>query len=179
MVDNDRKSSSDRRARQRPIRAEIARIGDPYSVVARRHDEREELRREARNEATKAPMARCPRCRQAEVSFDDQLSCPGCGAVWESGAELTGEYAEESLGLDSYSSIKDGGEDPTSDCSGCWEQAVVMIQPEDATFWTMMCMACESLYNDRCTRCSTPIQHRDEDDSIVCMTCWNDVLSRP
>jgi hypothetical protein len=178
MVDKDRNSSSARRARQRAIRAEMARTGDPYNVAARRHDEREERRRQAKHEATKVPVARCPRCQQAEVRIDEQPSCPGCGAVWESGAELAGEYAEEFLGLDSYTAIKDGGEEPTLECPDCWQQAVVSVQAGDATFWTMMCMSCESLFNDRCTRCGAPIQHREEGDLIICTTCWNDVVSR-
>ncbi|MFI9531511.1 hypothetical protein [Micromonospora rosaria] len=177
MVDNGRNSSSARRARQRAIRAEMARTGDPYNVVARRHDEREEPRREAKQAARKMPIARCPRCRQAEVHIDEQPSCPGCGAVWESGAELAGEYAEEILGLNSYTWVKDGGEEPTAECPDCGEQAVVSIQPGDTTFWTMMCMSCESLFNDRCTRCSAP-QHREDGDLIICTTCWNDVVSR-
>ncbi|MFI5911563.1 hypothetical protein [Dactylosporangium sp. NPDC051541] len=157
----------------------MAETGDPYSVAARRHDEREAQRLHAQNEATKAPMVRCPQCRQDEVHFDDQPWCPGCGTVWESGSELADEYAEEFLGLDWYTSIKDGGEEPTSDCSNCGEQAVVKIQPDDATFWTMKCMSCESLFNDRCTRCGAPIQHREEGDLIICTTCWDYVVSRP
>lgn len=175
MVNNDRNSSSARRARQRKIRAIMAETGHPYSVAARRHDEQQQLRQAARQ----VPMARCPQCEEAAVRFDDQPSCPGCGAVWESGAELADEYAAEFHGLDSYTSIKDGGEDPTSECPDCGDQAVVMIQSGDATFWTMMCMSCESLFNDRCTRCGAPIKYREDGDLVICTTCWDDVLSRP
>jgi hypothetical protein len=148
----------------------MADAGASYVVAARRQDEQEDLRREAK----KMPMARCPRCKQAGLEIDERPSCPGCKAVWESGAELAGEYAEEFLGLDRYSSVKDGGEEPTSECPDCGEQAVVMIQPDDATFWTAMCMACESLFNDRCTRCGAPIQYREEGDLFR----LHDVLGR-
>jgi hypothetical protein len=175
MVDKDPTSGCARRARQRAIRARMAQTGEPYVVAARRHDEQEDLRREAKQ----VPVARCPRCRQAQVQIDERPSCPGCGTVWDSGAELAGEYAEEFLGLDWYSSVKDGGEEPTSDCPACGEQAVVMIQSDDATMWTMMCMSCESLFNDRCTRCGAPIQYREDGDLIICTTCWGEVVSRP
>jgi hypothetical protein len=174
MVDNDRNASSAHRARQRAIRVRMAETGESYIVAARRHDEREELRREGQ----KAPMARCPRCQQGAVLLDEQPSCPECGAVWESGAELAGDYAAEILGLDSYTSIKDGGEEPTLGCSVCGQEAVVSIEPGDTTFWTMMSMSCEAVFNDRCTRCGAPIQHREEGDLLICTTCWDDVVSR-
>jgi hypothetical protein len=98
--------------------------------------------------------------------------------VWESGAEMAGEYAEEFLGLDCYTSVKDGGDEPTLECPDCGEPAVVVVQPGDITFWTMMCMSCESLFNDRYTRCGAPIQHREEGDPIICAMCWDDVVSR-
>lgn len=173
MADKDRNSNSASRARRRAIRADMALTGDPYVVAARRQDEQEERRRAVKQ----APVARCPRCRQAEVRIDEQPSCPGCGAVWESGVELAGEYAKEFLGLDWHTSIKEGGGEPTSGCPDCGKQTVVSVQAGDAAFWTMLCMSCESLFNDRCARCGVPIQYREDGDLIICTTCWDDVVS--
>lgn len=174
MVNNDNTSSSASRARKRAIRARMEETGESYVVAARWHDQREEMRRAARQ----APVVRCPQCRQGGVVIDEQPSCPRCGATWESGAELADEYAGEILGLDSYTSFKDGGEDPTLDCPDCGEQAVVAIQPGDTVFWTMMCMSCEALFNDRCLKCGVPIQYREDGDLTVCMACLDYAVSR-
>lgn len=171
MVDND--PNSGQRARKRAIRARMRRTGESYVVAARRHDE-EQHHLETRH----LPVTRCPRCSVGLVEVDAIPECPACGATWESGAELAGEYAEVFLGLDWYSSIKDGGDAPTQECPECGEQAVVTVRPEDATFWTTMCLSCSAPWNDSCMRCGAPIQYRGEGDLLVCSACWQDAVQR-
>jgi len=171
MINND--PSSGQRERKRAIRTRMRLTGEPYVVAARRHDA--EVRR---FDTSRMPVARCPQCSEGLVDVDVTPVCRTCGTTWESGAELAGEYAEVFLGLDWYSSIKDGGASPTQDCPDCGEQAVVAVRPEDSTFWTMMCLSCAAPWNDSCIRCGAPIQHREEGDLLACTACWEDAMER-
>ncbi|MEU0150639.1 hypothetical protein [Micromonospora fulviviridis] len=171
MVNND--PSSRQRERKRAIRTRMRLTGETYVVAARRHD-----KEVARVDARRLPVVRCPQCPEGMVDIDETPACRACGATWDSGQELATEYADVFLGLGWYSSIKDGGDAPTRDCPDCGEQSVVTIQPDDVTFWTMMCVSCATSYNDSCTRCGAPIQHREEGDLLVCADCWHDRLGR-
>lgn len=74
--------------------------------------------------------------------LDEAPACSACGATWESGAELAGEYAEVFLGRNWYTSVTDGGEPPTGECPDCGEDAVVAVRSEDVTsLWHMLCLA--------------------------------------
>lgn len=169
MISDDPNSSQ--RERKRAIRARMRRTGEPYVVAARHHDAEVH-----RRDTGRMPVARCPQCSEGIV--DVTPLCRTCGTTWDSGAELAGEYASVFLGLDWYSSIKDGGAPPTHDCPDCGEQAVVTVRPEDSTFWTMMCLSCAAPWNDSCIRCGAPIQHREDGDSLACTACWQDAIAR-
>lgn len=171
MINDD--PNSRQRERKRAIRARMRLTGEPYVVAARHHDA--EMRRLATH---RMPVARCPRCSEGVVDVDVSPGCQTCGTTWDSGAELALEYAAAFLGLDWYSSIKDGGAPPALDCPDCGEQAVVTVQPEDSTFWTMLCLSCATPWNGACMRCGAPIQHREEGDSLACSACWQEAMSR-
>jgi len=164
---------SGQRERTRAIRERMRLTGEPYVVAARRHDDEQAHRPNPR----RVPKVRCPKCSDGVVEIDLAPVCRNCGTTWKSGSELANEYAEVFLGLSWYSSMKDGGDAPSQDCPECGEQAVVSIPPEEATFWTMMCLSCAVPWNDSCTRCGAPTQRR-AGDGLVCTACWQELVQR-
>lgn len=170
MVSNP---NSGRRQRQRAIRERMSRTGETYVVAARRHDEEV-----GRTVADRTPVTRCPDCSEGVVTIDVTPRCQACGTTWESGPDLAIEYAGVFLGLDWYSSVKDGGDPPTVDCPDCGESAVVTVRQEDATLWTMLCLSCEAPWNFSCLRCGAPMRHREEGDGTACDACWEVVMQR-
>jgi hypothetical protein len=102
------KSNSGDRARKRSIRKRMEETGETYVVAARAHDVEQ-----ARTIAIAAIVVRCPNCITGSISIiDEQIGCAICSARWESPEAAAEAYAEEFLGLNWYSTIKDGGAPP-------------------------------------------------------------------
>src|SRR3712207_2263926 len=110
-MNNDKSNSGDR-ARKRAIRKRMEETGQTYVVAARAHDAEQ-----ARTIAIAAIVVRCPNCVTGSISIIDELiGCATCSATWESPETAAEAYAEEFLGLNWYSAVKDGGAPPVHPC---------------------------------------------------------------
>lgn len=119
----------------------------------------------------------CPRCSQTALC-DGEDGLPACKfCFWSvSGAEGADEYVEESLGMSSYVTVKDGGEWPVVDCAECGAGALVEgveVIRSATTGHTgddhRLCFACglfeEGGHLERCGRCGYPC------GEMICESC--------
>jgi hypothetical protein len=136
----------------------------------------------------------CPRCVQPTLLLTEgEVSrCAFC--LWKpvDGVECAAEYVDAVLGMNHYTTVKDGGVWPVLTCVNCSETSMVegieQRRPDPATmnvgeppcdwkapaYWG--CFSCGTTADrteiDRCVRCETLTVIGDDDGLPVCSDCW-------
>lgn len=115
----------------------------------------------------------CPVCFQGALVIDDGGHCLFCNHTNHDGEELARNFISEILGIDEYSTVKDGGEYPLYYCFDCGKESLVdASDDEDIEGW--ICLTCGIEYDsddiEFCETCGTPFI-ADEHSIGMCNSC--------
>lgn len=100
--------------------------------------------------------------RPADVDGEVLLECARCGAV-ESRESYVPKAIRSALEGDAYSAMKDGVDEPYTDCPECGEEAYVMSERK--------CALCQAEAEHECERCGTDIPASEMVSSPMCGYC--------
>jgi predicted RNA-binding Zn-ribbon protein involved in translation (DUF1610 family) len=124
----------------------------------------------------------CPGCLQLALLHDgSRAHCRFCDRIWEDMDDLAVEYAGSVLHLSWYE-VQAGAEPPVRACPDCGHETLLadVLVRDDPTNSNWLCLNCgmKTKENDirPCTSCSE-LMHHDE-DSVICSSCWEAVISR-
>lgn len=112
----------------------------------------------------------CPACGEKFLIRDDKATCVFCGYT-ASGTEAAQDYVENVLGIDSFSTIKDGGEIPVYECPQCGNDALVFNNDTGE----VLCFSCD--YEGKtedfsfCDWCGKPYECDGDDEIGMCPDC--------
>ena len=116
-------------------------------------------------------VIKCPECEEKFLLIGDcEVKCCFCG-YQESGAEAANDYIHNVLGIDEYSTIKDGGEYPLYTCPECGDDALVY----DCENGMAICFYCG--YTERieklsfCISCGVLYKKVADEDLGMCPGC--------
>ena len=112
----------------------------------------------------------CPACGEKFLIRDDNATCVFCGYT-ASGTEAAQDYVENILGIDSFSTIKDGGEIPIYECPQCGNETLVFNDDTGEA----LCFSCD--YEGKtedfvfCDWCGKPYECDGDDGIGMCPDC--------
>jgi len=113
----------------------------------------------------------CPECEEEFLLLGDcGVKCCFCG-YQKSGKEAANDYIHNILGIDEYSTIKDGDEYPLYDCPECGDDALVY----DWEKGRAICFSCD--YKERieklsfCIYCGAVYKKAADEDLGMCPEC--------
>ena len=100
--------------------------------------------------------------RPSGVEGEVLLECARCGAI-ESRESYVPKAIRSALEGEAYSSMKDGGDDPYTNCPECGEEAYVMSERK--------CALCQAEAQHECERCGNDIPASEMISSPMCGYC--------
>lgn len=111
----------------------------------------------------------CPVCYQDAMAVDIGGKCLFCHQSYDDAEQLANDYINNILGINSYSTVKDGGVYPLFNCVDCGAEAFV-----DAEDGGWFCFSCGVRYSNNeinyCETCGTPYIV-EEHDIGMCDSC--------
>ena len=116
-------------------------------------------------------VLKCPECYQEAVEFNDETDafCHFCN---ENISLFTDEYIENFV--DTYSYIKDGGENPLHECPDCTMETFICLDD-----YQYICLTCgvrptqDEITTCEGPRCNEVIVYRQEDGATFCGYCMD------
>lgn len=122
-------------------------------------------------------VVECPRCAQKVLVLSEGANCLFCGYKQEAN-EAANEYINEILGVDHYTTIKDGGEYPLYICPECESETLVDCGDSGSQYPNDRCFVCFDCGFSRgegvldfCTNCGRPFDPGD-DGMAICDRCF-------
>lgn len=112
----------------------------------------------------------CPQCQESFLLRDDDVKCLFCGYE-DNGESAANNYIFNIMGLDKYSTVKDGGEYPLYDCPQCGKETLVVMEENEGAF----CFSCDfNCDNDEvkfCSSCGSFFYETNGESIGLCENC--------
>lgn len=112
----------------------------------------------------------CPECEEKFLLIDDGVKCYFC-EYEDSGESAAQNYIQNIIGIDEYSTVKDGGDYPLEECPECGAESFVY----DCEGEKAICFDCGYLCNkddlSACSCCGVLFHENTEDGVGICSSC--------
>ena len=119
----------------------------------------------------KIPVLACPQCGQKAALVEGGIHCLFCGHR-DSAEAAADAYISGVLGIDKYTTIKDGGEWPLHTCPECGKETMVDHLREVGANERFVCFGCGESWDDLeiCSYCGG-LYDPGEDGQLICDNC--------
>lgn len=119
----------------------------------------------------------CPECQESFLLRDINVKCYFCGFE-DTGESAANNYINNIMGMDEYSTVKDGGEYPLYECHQCGENTFVL----DSENGRALCFSCDFDCDvnelEFCSSCGSLFYKSDEESIGMCSNCIEYILSK-
>jgi len=118
----------------------------------------------------------CPECQESFLHRDVDVKCYFCGYE-DTGESAANNYIFNIMGMDEYSTVKDGGEYPLYECPECQNETLVLDSENERA----LCFSCDLDCNIKdigiCSDCCSPFySYGYEKDIGICSNCIQNKL---
>jgi hypothetical protein len=119
----------------------------------------------------------CPECQESFLLRDCNVKCYFCDYE-DTGESAANSYILNIMGMDEYSTVKDGGEYPLYECPQCGKDTFVLDSENERA----LCFSCDFECNveelEFCGSCGSLFYEYDEDGIGICPNCIEYKLSK-
>lgn len=120
----------------------------------------------------------CPECQEVFLlREEDNVECYFCGYE-DTGESAADNYIFNIMGIDEYSTVKDGGEYPLYECPQCGENTFVLDSENERAFCFSCDFDCDGTELEFCSSCGALFYKSSGEGIGMCKNCIEYIFSK-